>query len=106
MGVAPKNHFKWDHLPHILSFPFPLVGGGLKGRLKLLNVFIIFIRLYLRSFSSGSAVLTYPRFSVLGYLGSGGASCSGYHCVLMLPSSHLRFVVILGLGADFRVYLY
>jgi hypothetical protein len=40
MGVAPKNHFKWDHLPHILSFPFPLVGGGLKGRLKLLNTII------------------------------------------------------------------
>ncbi|KRX31698.1 hypothetical protein T06_3630 [Trichinella sp. T6] len=32
MGVAIKNLSKQVHFPHILSFPLPLVGGGLEGR--------------------------------------------------------------------------
>jgi hypothetical protein len=30
MEVALKNLSKQVHFPHILSFPLPLVGGGLK----------------------------------------------------------------------------
>jgi hypothetical protein len=34
MRVVPKNLFKQVHFPHILSFPLPLVGGGLKRDVK------------------------------------------------------------------------
>jgi hypothetical protein len=37
MEVAPKNHSKYIYFCYILSFPLPLVGGGLKGRLKSLR---------------------------------------------------------------------
>jgi hypothetical protein len=43
MGVAPKNFSKqvlFPVIPYILSFPLPLVGGGLKGRLKSLRTII------------------------------------------------------------------
>jgi hypothetical protein len=40
MGVAPKKLSKQVHFPHILSFPLPLVDGGLKGRLKSLRTII------------------------------------------------------------------
>ena len=39
-GVAPKNLSKQVHFPCILSFPLPLVGGGLQGRLKHLRTII------------------------------------------------------------------
>jgi hypothetical protein len=39
-GVPLKNHSKQVHLPHSLSFPLPLVGGGLKGKLKHLRTII------------------------------------------------------------------
>jgi hypothetical protein len=40
MGVAGKNLSKQVHFPHILSFPLPVVGGGLQGRLKHLRTII------------------------------------------------------------------
>jgi hypothetical protein len=40
MGVVPKNLSKQVHFPCILPFPLPLVGGGLKGRLKNLRTII------------------------------------------------------------------
>jgi hypothetical protein len=40
MGVTPKNFSEQVHFPHILSFPLPLVGGRLKGRLKNLRTII------------------------------------------------------------------
>jgi hypothetical protein len=38
--VAPKNLSKQVHFPCILYFSLPLVGGGLKGRLKHLRAII------------------------------------------------------------------
>jgi hypothetical protein len=40
VGVAPKNLSKQVYFPCILSFPLPLVGGGLQGRLKHLKPII------------------------------------------------------------------
>jgi hypothetical protein len=40
MGVAAKNLSKQVHFPHILSFPLPLLGSGLNGRLKCLRTII------------------------------------------------------------------
>jgi hypothetical protein len=43
MGFAPKNHFKTGQLApyhNNLSFPIPLVDGGLEGRLKHLRTII------------------------------------------------------------------
>jgi hypothetical protein len=40
MEFAPKNLSKQVHFPWILSFPLPLVGGGLEGRLKHLRIII------------------------------------------------------------------
>jgi hypothetical protein len=40
MGVAPKNLSKQIHFSHVLSFPLPLVGGGLQRRLKHLRTII------------------------------------------------------------------
>jgi hypothetical protein len=40
MGVALKNLSKQVHLASILSFPLPLVGDGLKGRLRYLRAII------------------------------------------------------------------
>jgi hypothetical protein len=40
MGVAQKNISKQAHFPHILSFPLPLMGGGLKERFKHLRTII------------------------------------------------------------------
>jgi hypothetical protein len=37
MGVASKNLSKPVHFSCILSFPLPLVGGGLEGKLKCLR---------------------------------------------------------------------
>jgi hypothetical protein len=37
MGVTPKNLSKQVHFHSIFSFPLPLVGGGLKGKLKCLR---------------------------------------------------------------------
>jgi hypothetical protein len=40
MGFAPKDLSKQVLFPLILSFPLPLVGGGLQGRLKHLRAII------------------------------------------------------------------
>jgi hypothetical protein len=40
MGVAPKNLSKQIHFPSVLSFPLPLVGGRLDGRLKHLRTIL------------------------------------------------------------------
>jgi hypothetical protein len=40
MGIAPKNLSKQVYFPGILSFPLPLMGAGLKGRLKHLRTII------------------------------------------------------------------
>jgi hypothetical protein len=40
MGVAPRTISKQVHFPGILSFPLPLVGGGLEGRIKHLKTII------------------------------------------------------------------
>jgi hypothetical protein len=40
MEVAPKKLPEHVYFPHILYFPLPLVGGGLKERLKHLRTII------------------------------------------------------------------
>jgi len=38
MGIAPKSLSKQAYSPCILSFPLPLVGGGLQEKLKHLKM--------------------------------------------------------------------